>query len=193
MHRTPPLGLNVNLSSCLSSFWPGNSVNSNSCSSLAISTRASNSANVFPMHVLGPRENGKNLDCWIGVLASGENLSGSNFSASDHASESRCNMNILMFTAVPTGNKNPPIFSSLVVILVMYGIGGWSRSPSLSVWPRNWRFPRSLYSTNWREPSTASISWRTLGHKTQFVDLWQCYDNVFMIKVKLSERIASSN
>jgi len=69
------------------------------------------------MHVLGPRKNGKNLDCWIGVLASGENLSGSNFSSSDQSSG--CNMNILIFTGVLTGNKNLPMLSSLVVILVM--------------------------------------------------------------------------
>ena len=42
VHRTPPLGLSVSLSSCIILCCPGNSVNSNSCSNRAISTRASN-------------------------------------------------------------------------------------------------------------------------------------------------------
>lgn len=58
VHRTPPFGLSVSLSSCIILFCPGNSVNSNSCSNRAISTRASNWAKVCPMQVLGPTENG---------------------------------------------------------------------------------------------------------------------------------------
>ena len=95
-HKTPPLGLNVSLSSYLSSFWPGNRVSSNSCSNLAMIIRASNWANVCPIQFLGPRANGKNTDCWIGLLTSGENLSGLNFSGSCHASESRWNINELI-------------------------------------------------------------------------------------------------
>ena len=164
-HKTPPLGLNVSLSSYLSSFWPGNRVSSNSCSNLAMITRASNWANVCPIQFLGPNENGKNTDCWIGLLTSGENLSGLNFSGSCHASESRWNINQLIETEVPAGMKYPPMFSSLAVIRAMPAIGGWSRRPSLRLCPRNWKFPRPLYSTNWRDPSTASISWTILQNK----------------------------
>ena len=54
------------------------------------------------------------------------------------------------------------MFSSLVVIRVVPDTGGWSLKLSLSVCPRNWRFPRFTYSTNWRQPNTASISWTIL-------------------------------